>query len=177
MNWRLTPFLGSSIIATLVYVKHLLGNGIVFRRVGAVLAAVLLCVSVGVSAVILDMPEDFGKDDPLEQVADTLEEKGYDRGYATFWNASETTLRSDSAVEVVTVDINNGTVLRRAYQTMNYWFDDVDGQENYFLLLDKNEYVTVKGSMYYRELIATRNVIDDFECAGYYIIVFDGNIF
>lgn len=177
VNWRLTPFLGSSIIATLVYVKHLLGNGIVFRRVGAVLAAVLLCVSVGVSAVILDMPEDFGKDDPLEQVADTLEEKGYDRGYATFWNASETTLRSDSAVEVVTVDINNGTVLRRAYQTMNYWFDDVDGQENYFLLLDKNEYVTVKGSMYYRELIATRNVIDDFECAGYYIIVFDGNIF
>ncbi|MBO5415825.1 MAG: hypothetical protein J6A83_04270 [Clostridia bacterium] len=177
VNWRLTPFLGSSIIATVVYVKHLLDGGIVFRRVGAALAAVLLCVSVSVSGVILDMPKDFGKNDPLEQVADRLEEEGYTRGYATFWNASETTLRSDSAVEVVTVEINNGTVLRRAYQTMNYWFDDVEGQENYFLLLDKNEYAAVKGSLYYRELIATRNVIDDFECADYHIIVFDSNIF
>ncbi len=177
VNWRLTPFLGSSAIATLVYIKHLLGNGIVFRRVGAALAAVLLCVSVSVSGVILNMPKDFGKNDPLEQVADTLEEKGYNRGYATFWNASETTLRSDGAVEVITVDISGGAVVRRAYQTMNYWFDDIEGQENYFLLLDKSEYAAVKGSLYYRELIATRNVIDDFECADYHIIVFDSNIF
>lgn len=177
VNWRLTPFLGSSVIATLVYIKHLIGNGIVFRRVGAVLAAVLLCVSVGISGTMLNMSKDFGKADPLEQVADTLVAKGYDRGYATFWNASETTLRSDSAVEVITVDINGGTVLRRAYQTMDYWFDDVEGQEDYFLLLDKNEYAVVKGSSYYRELISTRNVIDEFTVADYCVIVFDGNVF
>ena len=177
VNWRLTPFLGSSVIATLVYVKHLLGDGIVLRRVGAVLAAVLLCVSLLTAGAILDMSRNFGKADPLGQVADTLEEKGYDRGYATFWNASETTLRSDSAVEVITVDINGGAVVRRAYQTMSYWFDDVEGQEDYFLLLDKSEYAVVKGSYYYRELISRRNVIEEFTCADYQIIVFDGNVF
>jgi hypothetical protein len=176
-NWRLTPFLGSSIIATLVYAKHLLAEHIVPRRVGALIAAVLICFSALNAKAILDMDYNFGKSDPLQVVADTLEAKGYDRGYATFWNASETTLRSDSAVTVITVTADYTGVKTRAYQTMHYWFNDVAGQEDYFLILDQNEYNSVVGSAYWQNLTAEVNLIEEFTCAGYQIVVFDGNIF
>lgn len=177
VNWRLTPFLGSSVIATVVYVKHLIGEGIVMCRVGAILAALLLCFSMANSVEMLDMPREFGRDDALQKVADTLEEKGYDHGYATFWNAGETWLRSDGTVKVVNVSVERGEVKRRNYQTMDYWFDDIEGQENYFLLLDEAEYNSIEGSAYLRKLTSLRDIVEEFECEGYYVIVFDGNVF
>ncbi len=177
VNWRLTPFLGSSVIATVVYVKHLIGEGVVMRRVGVLIAALLLCFSMANAADMLDMPRELGRDDPLQKVADTLEEKGYDYGYATFWNAGETWLRSDSAVKVVNVSVERGEVKRRNYQTMNHWFDDIEGQENYFLLLDRTEYLSIVGSSYWTELTSRRNIVEEFECEDYYVIVFDGNVF
>ena len=176
-NWRLTPLLGSAVMATLVLIKNTLSDRIVVRRVGVVLAAVLLCFSLLSATEILKMDRDFGKVDPLQSVADTLEEKGYDRGYATFWNAAETTLRSDSAVTVITVTADHSGVNKRPYQTMDYWFDDVAGQEEYFLILDQAEYNSVYGGAYWRNLTSRVQVIDEFACEGYHIVVFDGNIF
>ncbi|MBQ8140435.1 MAG: hypothetical protein IJ038_01925 [Clostridia bacterium] len=175
-NWRLTPLFASSVISTMVYVKHLIGNGISFRRVGVLLAAALLCVSLANMKEINDMPRDKWKDDPLQTVAQTLADKGYGYGYATFWNSAETALRSDGKVQVVNVEVDGGKVEKRRYQTMDYWFDGVEGQENYFLLLSSYEYASLYGGEYWNRLTSERNVIDSFTCEGYYIVVFDGNI-
>ncbi|MBO5845709.1 MAG: hypothetical protein J6Q77_03595 [Clostridia bacterium] len=177
VNWRLTPFLGSSVIATIVYIKHLLGKGVVMRRVGVILAALLLCFSLVNAKEMLDMPYDLGREDPLQDVADTLEEKGYDYGYATFWNAGETWLRSDGEVKVINVVVDRDGVAPRRYQTMDYWFDDVEGQTDYFLLLEESEYYLLNNSKYWDKLTEERNIIDEFKCGDYYIIVFDGNLF
>lgn len=174
-NWRLTPFLGSSIIATLVYIKHLFGEGRALRRVSVVLAALMIFCSVSNAKIMLDMDADYGKDDPLQVVADTLEEMGYDRGYATFWNAAETTLRSDGSVTVITVLADENGVRRRSYQTKASWYDDVEGQTDYFLMLDKTQYQQVIASTYWDDLLKQRSIIDEFLCEGYHIIVFDGN--
>ena len=176
-NWRLTPFLGSSIIVTLIYIKHAIGKGVVLRRVGVILAALMLCFSAVNAKQMLDMPHDFGKEDTLQRVADTLEKKGYDYGYATFWNAGETWLRSDGAVKVVNIEVDRDGVTQRRYQTMSYWFDDIEGQTDYFLLLDETEYQLIYNSRYWDELTEERKIIEEFKCEDYYVVVFDGNVF
>lgn len=176
-NWRLVPFLGSSVIATLVYLKHIISKGVVMKRVGVILVALLLCFSMVNAKEMLDMPHDLGKEDDLQKVADTLAEKGYDYGYATFWNAGETWLRSDGAVKVVNIEVDRDGVTRRRYQTMSYWFDDIEGQSDYFLLLDESEYHLLYNSRYWDELTEKRNIIEEFECEDYYVVVFNGNVF
>ena len=176
-NWRLTPLFGSSVIATLVYIKHLLGGGVTFRRVGAILAAFLVCVSVVNNTVMSDLKDKDAGKEPLAAVAELLVEKGYDRGYATFWNAAETALRSDGKVAIINVDLQNREVLKRHYQTMKYWFDDVEGQEEYFLLLTEQEYTSLYDSPYWIELTSRVSITDTLTCNDYYIIVFDDNIF
>lgn len=177
-NWRLTPFLGSSIILTLAFFKHMLSKDMVLKRVGVILLCVILCVSLLNAKEILDLEENFGKDDPLQTLADTLEEKGYTRGYATFWYAAETTLRSDSSVNVVTISADYTGVYPRGYQTMSYWFEDVEGQENYFLILDQMEYDDVTGmTEFLNELPEGVAQIDSFNCGNFHVLVFNGNIF
>ncbi len=177
-NWRLTPFLGSSIIATAVFVKHLLGIKGSCRRVAVLLSLLLLLVSAQTAKTITEMEKDLGKDDPLQIVADTLAEKGYTRGYATFWNAAETALRSDGAVDVITVTIDSGGLQKRDYQTMNYWFDDVEGQENYFILMDLSEYDSLIITGDFNENPPNNaKIIDTIECANYFIVVLNKNPF
>ncbi|MBE6596827.1 MAG: hypothetical protein E7641_04060 [Ruminococcaceae bacterium] len=177
-NWRLTPFLGSSIIASLVFIKHLLGNKGACRRVAVLLSLLLIFASLQNAKVIKEMDKDFGKEDSLQKVADTLAEKGYTRGYATFWNAAETALRSDGAVDVITVEISGDVVMKRRYQTMSYWFDDVEGQKDYFLLLDMTEYDDLFNMGEFRDSLPKDvKIIEEIECAEYIIVVFNKNIF
>jgi len=174
-NWRLVPMLGSSILVTLIYVKELLWSEEVEKRIGTVFAALLICVSFLTAQTMLQMPHNAGN--TFQNIATTLSNKGYTYGYATFWQSNNTTLLSNGRVKVVTVNINNGTVERRAYQTASYWFEDQEGQEDYFLLLTANEYQEVKRSKYWQDLNLNCDLIDEFTCDGYHILVFNGNVF
>ena len=174
-NWRLTPLLGSSIIATMALAGHLCSIKLAPRRVGALLAVFLFAISVFNANTIFSMDRNFGKDDPLQKVADTLEERGYTRGYATFWNASEVTLRSNSAVNVITYEIVDNKMIETHYQTMDSWFEDVEGQEDYFVIFTQNEYNTVGGQEHVENFGV--QVIDRIDIEGYIILICDGNIF
>ena len=174
-NWRLTPLLGSSIIATMALVGHLCSIKLAPRRVGALWAVFLFAISVFNANTIFSMDRNFGKNDPLQKVADTLEERGYTRGYATFWNASEVTLRSNSAVNVITYEIVDNKMIETHYQTMDSWFEDVEGQEDYFVIFTQKEYDTVGGQGHVETFGV--NVIDRIDVEGYIILICDGNIF
>ncbi len=174
-NWRLTPLLGSAIIGTLVLVRHLLGRKTAPRRVGALLLCLVIAMSFINVSTVLKMNYSYGKDDPLQRVADTLVQKGYTRGYATFWQASEITLRSDSKVMVVTYEISGGEMIETHYQTNDKWFDDVEGQENYFVIFTQKEFNLVGGSSYIEK--KGIQIIDRMLLEEYIILICDKNIF
>ncbi|MBQ8344841.1 MAG: hypothetical protein IJY42_01080 [Clostridia bacterium] len=200
-NWRLVPMLGSGILATLVFLKEMIfvpkasvqereatqeeereekqeKKKPVGRRLIALVAAVPVCCSLLHAKTILDMPYDYGKDSPVYTIIDTLEEKNYTVGYATFWQSNKITLMSDGRIRAVTVNVTvDHGVTPRAYQTMTDWFEDVEGQETYFLLLTVSEYNTMARSDYWDEIRQERKIVDAFECEGYRILVFDGNLF
>ncbi len=175
-NWRLTPLLGSSILATLVYVRELFGSTRVEKRIAIILAAVLICVSLLNAFAICSMPHDYGKERDHAVIAQMLEEKGYDYGYATFWNSHITTLLSDNAVRIMTVETINGNLEKYMYQHLRSWELDREGESS-FLMLTQSEFEGIRFGEFWTELNARLPLIDEMEYNGYRIFVFEGNIF
>ncbi len=177
VNWRLTPLLGSSILATFAYLRELWGSSPVGKRMGVLLSALLVSVSLLNGVSMARMSPDAGSNQAIITLGETLEEKGYTYGYGTFWNSHNITLLTDGGVTVVDVSISEGTVEKRHYQTSPRWYEDREGQETYFLLLTPGEYRSVIGGEYWHALTQRRTVVDKFQCEGYHVVVFDGNIF
>ncbi len=179
-NWRLIPMTGTGILASLAAIRFMFKareNIFSWRRVGALLAVFpVLCSLVNYKA-IADMPEDYGRDNALHQLAEFLEEKELTYGYAEFWTAQATTLISDSNVKVrgVTISHRDG-VDPYLYQSNRLWYEDQEGAENYFLVLSAYEYNQIFTSNEWK-IITANHLVDRYDCAGYLIFVFDCNIF
>lgn len=173
-NWRLTPILGAAIVMTLLYLRELFHGGEAEKRISVLLTCLLLLVACVNARNIMKMPARVSENEHW-QLAQVLASKGYDRGYATFWNANDVTLLSDSAVQVSSVKIDEGELVVYNYQNRKSDFDDQPGQEDYFLLLEKTEYDSLQGGDYWKWLNQTRSLIDQFEYYDYVILVYDGN--
>ncbi len=175
-NWRLTPMLGTAILVTLNLLLEWFSSGTVEKRI-AVLAALLLAVVAVLNAVtILKLPTDARAENPHIEIAETLAEKGYTHGYATFWNASNTMLLSDEQLTVATVSIKEDGVHRSDYQALHRWYDEVAAQETVFLLMSMGEYDTLTSSGVWEQLTAQSELIELIECREYRIAVFRGRI-
>ena len=72
------------------------------RALAGCLAALVVCASVGTTLRFAAVPPHGSP--ALETVAGWLEEQGYTRGYATFWQANVLTELSDGAIEVWQVE-------------------------------------------------------------------------
>ena len=176
--WRLTPLVASSTVATLLYLRYLISAcGIVGKRIGVLVALVLTVGSLMTVKTIASMPVNYGRDDSIYEVLDALEQRGLDYGYATFWNASRTTLLSDGKVRVRNVNVLQNGISPNRYQSSEAWYKDQEGQESYFLMLTDAEYATFKASAYYGRLTMERQVLSYFQVGGYHIYEFNGNIF
>lgn len=173
-SWRLTPMLGTAVLATLAYLRECMGTQPVAKRLAVVFTVLFTAVSALSAHTMLTLPADAVEDKEQQIVANTLEAMDYSYGYATFWNAQVTTLLSDNTVRVLPINVNEGGVSVYAYQTMDTWFDRDCG--NCFLLLTPAEYAILQETDYWATLTATRNVIDQFECEGYQVVVFDGDV-
>lgn len=173
-EWRLTPMLGTSILATVMYLRELMGKDRVEKRVAVVLTVLFAAVSALSAYTMITLPTDAVEQKEQKIAADTLESMGYDYGYATFWNAQVTTLFADEAVRVLPVNVDTAGVSVYEYQTMDRWFDsDCD---DCFLLLTEAEYATLIETEYWSTLTASRQIINDFTCASYRVVVFDGDV-
>ena len=176
-NWRLTPMVGSSIIATLVYLRELLDDKELQGRMAIILTAVLLVTTVSHAATILKLPNDPGSNQRYITIAEVLSDQGYTKGYATFWNANNTTLLSDSQVQVVAVDVDANGLRKSLYQNSNKWFEDEPGRNSYFLMLSESEYTQFTRSNYWKQLNEQRELLDEIQIEGFRILVFSGNLF
>lgn len=174
-NWRLVPLLGSCILTTLVYLRELWDDRFFQRRIAVVLLAILLLTSLHHAGIIFKLPDNAGDNQKYITVTRQLAEKGYTKGYATFWHASAATLLSDGEVEVVTVEADQFGVRPRHYQTMKQWFDDEEGRQSYFLMLTQTEMQDISTSAYWAELSESRIQTDMFHCEGFIILVFSEN--
>lgn len=170
-DWRLIPMLYFGILTCLVFLRYCLSSGSLSGKRLAALGLALLCV-VGVkSGVVTAGIQPLGEERSDNILLEYLEEEGLTYGYATFWNASQYTVRSGGAVKLRPFEWDENWEPRPyRYQSNLHWYEDQPGVEEYFLLLPNMEYE-----------INTMLVPDDFdsilEVEDYMIFVYDHNIF
>lgn len=176
-NWRITPIIGTSLIVTLLFLRYALSTVKPANRLAALLAVPMILVSGYNSCTIYAETSDYYTNNILWTLANTLEDMGYTYGYATFWNAGALTVISDSEVEVRNVTVDENGVSIYNYQTLSDWYVDQPGQEDYFLLLEADEYTILNdiGDTLLDEAIDTSIITID--STEYYVLLFDENIF
>lgn len=190
-NWRLTPLIGSSVMATVAIFREWL-DGIfpkkstdeaennekcnekrVCLRLGVILSAVIVMFGAVNFNEIRKMPRDY--EHPLEAVANDLEAHGLEYGYATFWRSQALTMLSDSKVRVRETLVKSDGVITDYYQSSRLWYEDQPGIDKYFIMLSDDELNTVGDSEYWQE-ITEKYLIENFETRGYNVFVFNRNV-
>ena len=172
-KWRLSPMLAFSVIVTVMFLRWAIRQ-VEWQRVMtmAMIPVLLVCMNNGYQ--ILKMRPDNRADNKLYKLCSALADEGLDYGYATFWNANGLTVVSDDAIRVRSVTIDeDGTFKPYYYQSLRTWFDDQPGQEEYFLLMEHAEELTML-----RYHISLYRAADRRIAVGedYAIWVFDHNI-
>ncbi len=168
-NWRLIPCISTGLILTMLWIRELLAGSRVEKR----LAALLACVCLANVAQLARMPRNI-QNNVHWDVTQMLKEKGYDYGFATFWNSHPIVALSDSEIEVTSVKQEGIELEPHRYQNYKDEFEPKEGP--CFLLLDEEEYANVQQGEYWKKLNSTRKLIDSFECGEFIVLVFDGNI-
>lgn len=190
-NWRLTPIIGSSVMATVAIFREWL-DGIfpkkstdeaennekcnekrVCLRLGVILSAVIVMFGAVNFNEIRKMPRDY--EHPLEAVANDLEAHGLEYGYATFWRSQALTMLSNSKVRVRETLVKSDGVITDYYQSSRLWYEDQPGIDKYFIMLSDDELNTVGDSEYWQE-ITEKYLIENFETRGYNVFVFSRNV-
>lgn len=176
-SWRLVPSISTSIILSLLFVNWTIANKSPASRISVILMIPMI-VSVFLNfSEVGKMPKDNYKNNVLYNLADYLESEGLDYGYATFWNANSITVISDSKVKVRDVNVDDIGVSRRLYQSSDKWYEEQEGQQEYFLLLSDSEYNKLVGSFNNLTESASRELTTTQNNLLYHILVFDHNIF
>ncbi len=175
-NWRLIPIVGTGIILTILFLRWGVHASRVSFRIPVLLFLPVIALAVCGFSYVAAMPADSYKDNYLYQLADELEERGLTYGYATFWQSNSITVITDSQVKVRCVSVDENGVHKRYYQTQASWYDDQEGQEEYFLLLTQSEFETLESMDYELLFLASQFDIIELSSGTYYLFVFDENI-
>jgi len=181
-NWRLTPILGSNALTSVVAVKIFFGGRIFSEKtrkiaVSRVIAVSALAIIMAFSSVsfvkIVKMPYNYGKDNDLHAIAQFLEENDLTYGYATFWRAQSVTLISDGDVKVRSINATENGCSAYVYQANYEWFENQDGVNEYFIVLERGEYEKVKSSSQWNNAIKRLDRVLEFK--NYKVFVFWDN--
>jgi len=182
--WRLTPVYGVAIFATVAVIRDLLAHKDALMRFACVCSAAMICFCAVNMKGIIKMPFDYGQDNDLHMLAETLEKEGLSYGYATFWYAQAITVISDDQVKTRNIIVEQDKFLQYTYQSEYSWYADQPGQKEYFVLLTNYEYSLVGkyfelgapdgAEGYIAEL--SRHMVRKIDLENYKIVVFDTNI-
>lgn len=181
-NWRLVSMMGTSIVTSVAAVRHFLsvkadGEGsVVAKRLSVVFAVCLLAGSVISGAVMLKMPADYGRDNLDHRLAAKLKAEGLEYGYSTFWRSQTITLISDSEVRVreILADEFDG-VSTDYYQSSRAWYEDQEGIDKYFVLLNDYEAGDASRNRAWESYVE-ENAVEVIEVENFFIYVFEENI-
>lgn len=171
-NWRLSPIVCTAVMSSVAVCKWIFENTSV-QRIGIILLIPQFCVCLLADSTISSMPASYGQDTGLYALADFLEDNDLSYGYATFWNANAITVISDNEVKVRSVNIDGNGITRYVYQASYEWYEDIPGQEKYFLLMSQEEFKL----LFEKGLDLFNRQYDMLYYDDYIITVFDENVF
>ena len=169
-NWRLIPVYSTALITCFMYIVERLKK---LPRLAVPAGLVVLTFSIIGSACVYSLKADDLEKNENYKLAQFLTEKGLTKGYATFWHSAVVTVFSNGQTHVVSVNVDDKGVEPYYYQNEYAWFEDVPGQENYFLMLSKSEDSKVMTSGWAQIVMKAKEV---YEQGGFYIYVFDKNL-
>lgn len=171
-NWRLSPILVSAFLVSIAFMRWIYLNT-EMRRFGVLLLLPVGYIC-GIGAYgIMQMPADSYLDNTNYKLAQFLVENDLEYGYATFWNCQAITVQSDSETKVRNVDIDSSGVRMNDYQSNRTWYEDQEGQDDYFLLMTQGERDLLVSSGH--EILARPR--HELECQGYIIWIYEENVF
>ena len=168
---------GTAVLATFAYGADLIARRGVAARVGALILAFLLLTAALPALEIKDMKESNIDKYDAHLITEALEEHGLKTGYATFWRSQIITMLSDGEIQCRVISDDVSVPTKRNYQSSDSWYEDVPGEDKYFLLLTMNEYFTCSSWIMQNEDIQ----IDDFSIkneetgAVYFVYVYSEN--
>ena len=176
-NWRLTPMVGTAALATFAYGADLIARRGVAARVGALILAFMLLVAVVPVLDIKGMSEEEVDKYDAHLITEALKERGLEHGYATFWRSQIITMLSGEEIKCRVINDNVSVPTKRDYQSADSWYEDVEGEDEYFLLLTFNEYFTCSSWIMQHENIETDNFTVKNEKTGavYFVYVYSEN--
>ncbi len=173
-NWRLSPMICTGILVCFASFRAAKEHAVALRL--SVAAACVLILMSGISfKTVAEMDKNGIELNEKYKLAQILEEKGLNYGYATFWNSQTITVLSDSRVRAANVDINENGIAPCAYQTNKKWFEPQEGVEKYFVLASDYEVSVLQSTTDWAlfEMLAVETI----EIEGYKIFIFDSLFF
>ena len=169
-NWRLSPMICTGILVCFAAFRTAKDYVVSFRL--SVIALCVLILMSGVSLMSIAQMEKNGiGENEKYKLAQILDEKGLNYGYATFWNSQAITVLSDSEVRAANVDINENGIAPCRYQSNMNWFELQEGVDKYFVLASDYEVSILESTAdwIYFDLFAQEVIQID----GYKIFVFN----
>lgn len=169
-NWRLTPFVISATIISIIFVRWAMHNLTVKRGLSIIVIPVMLLTLITfMNMVTMDKQSYYNKE--ITKLVDYLEKNELEYGYASFWNANISTLMSDSKVKIRDINMDETGYCERMYQSNVKWYDD-NKHDKYFVVLSEDEYID-----YYVDNSVFEEADDVLGCGIFTILVYDENIF
>lgn len=177
-NWRLSPIVCTASIVSLVFLRWAITKRTAMQRVAGLLCVPVACFCLLSAWNILLLPTNAAEVNVQYQLTNMLEDQGLTYGYATFWHVNAMTVISGDKLKVRNVNVDEDGVQKAVYQTAAAWYDDQPGQEDYFLLLDTEEYQGLAAAKDPLLSRAERSfVLTDSYGTNYQVLVFAENIF
>lgn len=142
-NWRLSPLIMTSLLVSIIFVRHLWAQKGIAKRF-AVLLLTGCFVFAGVNSTrVLSMNPHEQQYENLQGLASYLEKSDIEYAYATFWNSLPITFMTDGKVQVANIEIrDNGVIHAHEYQSFASWYSGHEGHVC-ALLLTQSEYATL----------------------------------
>lgn len=171
-GWRLSPIMAMAVLVSVAFLRWSVQH-VQMQRVVALMMIPVMTSGLFSAVTIARMAPDNYKNNILYMLSDFLKESDLHYGYATFWQANGLTVVSDSAVECRSVTITPTSLTPYNYQSCRSWYTKDQKQEEYFLLMTDME----KQDVEYARPDLAASKLREVEAYGYYIWVFDENIF
>ena len=174
-NWRLIPMLGTAVLATVASVYDLIsGADAVAKRLGVLILALISLTSVVAAYETANLPMYTSKSRYLFRLSEYLEENDLTYGYADYWESQAISVIAGPDIKVRGIRLDDeGNVIPYYYQTDRKWYEDQEGIDKYFILLDSSDHYAYIRSDHYIENMD--NIIEETEVEDFYIIVFNVN--
>lgn len=169
-NWRLSPIVVTSALLCMMFVRWII-SGTDYHRFAAMIVIPVGCMFLIITNDIFHTSQTV-ENANLTRLAEYLEQKNLEYGYATFWQANIITMISDSDVKVRGINIDNNGYSKRFYQTNENWYEKAQGYDKYFVILTEKEYTD-----YYPGNSNIEEPEEMLECGGYKIMVYGHNVF